>query len=156
MGLLSSNSAPICESNCASEYFTPRMARLCAPLPSGPKRRSIISRSRGVFISTWSMSLRKVLEPRCRPLRDSIGSTSAYPALPCRAFLFRRFAAHAHLSQNRDEPIQRVHGDVRPDSQFVFGKLAPVHPARPEPEGLGARDVPEIRRYECNRIIGYG
>src|SRR5271157_6655395 len=155
MGLLSSNSAPICESNCAREYSTPRIARLCAPLPSGPKRRSISSRSRGVFISTWSISMRKVLQPRCRPLRDSIGSTSAYPALPCRAFLFRRFAANAYLSQNWDEPIQCIHGDVRSDSQFVFRKLAPVHPARPEPERLGARNVPEIRRYERDRIAGY-
>src|SRR5260370_19012722 len=123
MGLLSSNSAPSCEGNCAREYVTPRMARLCAPLPSSPKRRSITSRFRGVFISTWSISMRKVLE--------------------C-------------LSQNRNEPIQRVHGDVGPDSQFVFRKLAPIHPARPEAEALGACNVPEIRRYEGDRVVGYG
>ena len=33
--------------------------------------------------------------PGCRPLRDSIGFTSGYPALTCRAFLLRRFAADA-------------------------------------------------------------
>src|ERR1035441_4718812 len=51
-------------------------------------------------------------------------------------------------AQGRDQPIQRVHRDVRPDSQFIFRKLAPVYPARPEPEALGARDVPKIRSEE--------
>jgi hypothetical protein len=48
-----------------------------------------------VYLGTSVVTPESGSQPRCRPLRDSIGSTSAYPALPCRAFLFRRFAASA-------------------------------------------------------------
>src|SRR6266852_6734405 len=56
--------------------------------------------------------------------------------------------------QNPNKPIQRVHCDIWPDTQFILRKLAPFNPARPEPAGFGARDVPEIRRYEGNRTDG--
>src|SRR5216684_7215011 len=57
--------------------------------------------------------------------------------------------------QNPNKPIQRVHCDIWPDTQFILRKIAPVNPARPEPAGFGAGDVPEIRRYEANGPLGH-
>src|SRR5579862_6829025 len=62
----------------------------------------------------------------------------------------QRGAASCHSPQNPNEPIQCVHCDIWPDSQSVLRKIGPVSPARPEPAGFGARDVPEIRRYDTN------
>src|SRR5437588_12836903 len=56
-------------------------------------------------------------------------------------------------AQNSDEPIQRIHRDVRPHSQIIFREVAAVHPTRPKPEALSACDVPEVRRNERDRVV---
>ena len=59
------------------------------------------------------------------------------------------------VPQNINKPIQSGHRDIWHDTQLLFGELAPVYPAGPESKALGASDVPEIRRDERDRTVGY-
>ena len=55
--------------------------------------------------------------------------------------------------QNRNQPIQIVHGGIWRDTQFIFRKIPLGDPARPEPKAFGPGDIPEIRRYKRNRTV---
>src|ERR1035437_3854240 len=72
-----------------SPYIDQALAQACAicsPPPKGLPDSSDPTRHHGVQGQVLAITVvppESVSWPRCCPLRDSIGSTSAYPALPC-------------------------------------------------------------------------